>query len=263
MADVSVFAIVAYDGMPFHGFARQDGLPTVQGALEHAVGVALRRDVRITGAGRTDTGVHALGQVVSFPAMASEVPVRTVLARSLDALTPEAVAVHAVRLARPDADARSSATARRYRYRIAAGPRRLALGAGLAWRVPRELDVEAMRAAAVHLLGQHDFASFCVAASAEGKRTVREISLLEVAHGDLAGQPVVEVMVEGRSFLHSMVRIIVGSLVEVGRGAWSPRHVADALGACDRAAAGPTAPPHGLVLEQVRYPDDIWLPEQG
>ncbi len=260
MGGVSVFATVAYDGAGFHGFARQEGLPTVQGALEEALAVTLRREVPVTGAGRTDAGVHALGQAVSFAADESELPEPRALARSLDALTPDGIAVSAVRLARPDADARFSAVSRRYRYRLSAGGPRPVLASGLLWRVRGGLQLEPMRQAAGALLGEHDFRSFCVAPSAKGKRTIRDVDLLEIAAGELAGQPVVEVVVEGRSFLHSMVRIMVGTLVEVGRGAWPPERVADALAARDRAAAGPTAPPQGLVLEAVRYPDDIWLP---
>ncbi len=259
MDGVSVFLSVAYDGAPFHGFARQEGLPTVQGELERALATALRREVATTGAGRTDTGVHASGQVVSFAAERDELPPLPALARSLDALTAPGIGVGEARLARADADARFSATARSYRYRLAAGGRRPVLGAGLVWWRSDTLDVEAMRAAAAALEGEHDFRSFCVANSAEGQRTVRSIDRLELVSGSLAGQPVLEVVVEGRSFLHSMVRILVGSLVEVGRGAWAPGRMAEALEARDRSAAGPTAPPHGLVLEQVTYPDDIWL----
>jgi tRNA pseudouridine38-40 synthase len=263
MADVSVFMGVSYLGAPFHGFARQEGLPTVQGSLEAALGTALRREAPVTGAGRTDSGVHATGQVVSFAASRDELPAPAVLTRSIDALTPAGIAVRDVRLARPDADARFSATGRRYRYRISVGPVRPVLTAGLVWRVRGALDIEAMRAAAAVLVGEHDFASFCVASSAAGARTVRDIEVLEIAEADLGGEPVLEVAVEGRSFLHSMVRIVVGTLVGAGRGTWSPERVADALAARDRAAAGPTAPARGLVLERVWYPDAIWLPEQG
>jgi tRNA pseudouridine38-40 synthase len=263
MAEVSVFLGVAYHGRPFHGFARQEGLPTVQGALEEALSQALRREVLVTGAGRTDAGVHATGQVVSFSAEDSSLPSPAALARSVDALTPSALAVGEVRMARAGADARFSALARRYRYRLSAGGARPVLAGDLVWRVRGSLDLDAMRAGASWLLGEHDFASFCVTASAEGKRTVRDIETLDVCGGEVAGEPVVEVVVEGASFLHSMVRIVVGTLVEVGRGAWPPQRVAEALAARERAAAGPTAPARGLVLESVRYPEDIWLPEQG
>lgn len=259
MAEVSMFVTVAYDGAPFHGFARQEGLPTVQGAIEDALATALRRPVATVGAGRTDTGVHATGQVVSFLAEEGELPELQALARSIDALTPEAIAVRAVRPARPEADARFAATSRSYRYRIAPGRPRPVLTRGLVWWVPRPLDVDAMRAGAAALIGEHDFRSFCVTASGVDKRTIRSIDRLEVDTESLAGTDVLAVRVQGRSFLHSMVRIIVGTLVEVGRGARDPGWVAEALAAGDRAAAGPTAPPQGLVLEHVTYPEEIFL----
>jgi tRNA pseudouridine38-40 synthase len=116
-----------------------------------------------------------------------------------------------------------------------------------------------MRSGAAHLLGEHDFRSFCVTGSAAGKRTVRDVATLTVEAAVELGEDCVEVRIVGRSFLHSMVRIIVGSLVEVGRGRRDPAWVSDALVACDRSAAGQTAPPHGLTFWSVSYPPDLWL----
>jgi tRNA pseudouridine38-40 synthase len=130
--------------------------------------------------------------------------------------------------------------------------------AGRSWWVKGGLDLDAMRAGAAHLLGEHDFRSFCVTASAEGRRTVRDIHRLDIDTAVEMGEECVVVRVEGRSFLHSMVRIVVGTLVEVGRGRRAPAWVAEALEARSRAAAGPTAPPEGLVLWRVEYPDDAW-----
>ena len=259
MSDTSVFLKVAYDGAPFHGFARQPGLATVQGALEQSLAVVMGRAVQTTGAGRTDAGVHALGQAVSFPASRSDVPDLSALARSVDGLTPDAITVMEARLARPDADARTSATSRAYRYRISAGGPAPVLSRSLVWRLRRELDVDAMREAAVVLRGEHDFRSFCVSLSAEGRRTVRSIDHIEVLEESVAGEPVIAVTVEGRSFLHSMVRIIVGTLADVGKHRRTAEDVSRALEACDRAAAGQTAPARGLVLEAVSYPTDLWL----
>ena len=262
MTDASVFLKVAYDGAGFHGFARQPGLPTIQAEMEEALTVVLGRPVPTTGAGRTDAGVHALGQAVSFVADRAEVPDVAALVRSVNGLTADAIWVAEARLAMPLADARFSATARAYRYRISAGGPAPVLSRGFVWRRSRALDVKAMRAAAAVLAGEHDFRSFCVGPSALGRRTVRTIDRIDVLDEKVAGEPVVAVVVEGRSFLHSMVRIIAGTLAEVGRSKRSPEDVAAALDARARGAAGQTAPPHGLVLEAVSYPADIWL-EQG
>jgi tRNA pseudouridine38-40 synthase len=248
---------VAYDGAPFAGFARQPGLPTVQGRLEDALRVALRRDVATIGAGRTDAGVHARAQVVSFESAPGD-PAPGPLRRSLNALAGPDVAVSAVRSAVPGFSARHDATAREYRYLLVPGSVPPVALRGRAWWVERALDLDAMREGARSLLGEHDFRSFCVTESAEGRRTVRDVELLRIAAVTELGEECVEVRVAGRSFLHSMVRILVGSLVEVGEGRREPAWTADALAARDRAAAGPTAPAHGLTLWSVSYPEDRW-----
>jgi tRNA pseudouridine38-40 synthase len=217
----------------------------------------LRRDVRISCAGRTDAGVHALGQVVSFESAPGD-PDDAALVRSLNALAGPHIAVVHARAAVAGFDARGSATAREYRYRIVTGSVPPLFLAGRSWWVKGGLDLDAMRAGAAHLLGEHDFRSFCVTASAEGRRTVRDIHRLDIDTAVEMGEECVVVRVEGRSFLHSMVRIVVGTLVEVGRGRRAPAWVAEALEARSRAAAGPTAPPEGLVLWRVEYPDDAW-----
>lgn len=257
----SVALTVSYDGFGFAGFARQPGLRTVQGALEEALSVALRRTVEVVGAGRTDSGVHALGQVVSFASAEAGTDLR-VLSRSVNALAGEGVTVTGARLARPGFSARFDATAREYRYRIATGPARPLFLHDFAWHVPSRLDRDAMNAATALLVGEHDFRSFCVTESAEGQRTHRYVRLLEVYEAEELGERCLTVRVVGNAFLHSMVRVIVGTLVEVGAGRWSPQRVGDALAACDRRAAGPTAPAKGLVLHSVEYPEDVWI-EQG
>lgn len=249
---------VSYDGAAFHGFARQDGPETVQGTLENALRVACRRDVETVGAGRTDAGVHALGQHVSFDAADAD-PAHAGLLRSLNALAGPHVVVTGVRSARDGFSARHDALSREYRYLLVPGPVPPLAIAPRSWWVKGPLDLGAMREAAGHLLGEHDFRSFCVAESAEGKRTVRGIDVLEIRTGLELGEHCVSVRVVGRSFLHSMVRIVVGSLVEVGKGRREPGWMAEALAACDRAAAGPTAPPQGLTLWSVAYPQDCWL----
>lgn len=250
---------VAYDGAPFAGFARQDGPETVQGRLEEALSTVLRTPVATVGAGRTDAGVHALGQVVSFEATGLEPP-DAALARSIGALAGPDIAVREVRRARGGFSARHDAVAREYRYRIVTGGTPPVFLARCAWHPGRDLDVDAMRAGAAALIGEHDFRSFCVAESAEGKRTVRRVDTLEFLAADDLGEPHLVVRVVGNAFLHSMVRVMVGSLVEVGRGAREAEWVAEALAARDRAAAGPTAPAHGLTLWGVEYPDAVWAP---
>ncbi len=249
---------VAYDGAPFAGFARQPGRATVQGRLEDALRVILRREVAMACAGRTDAGVHARGQVISFPsAPQDEAP--DALLRSLNALVGPEIAVSDVRSALTGFSARYDATAREYRYLLVPGPVPPVALRGRAWWTKRTLDLDAMREGASHLLGEHDFKSFCVTPSAVGKRTVRHIAVLEIESVIELGEPCIRVRIAGRSFLHSMVRIMVGSLVQVGRGRRDPSWVADALAACERDAAGLTAPPHGLTLWGVSYPEDHWL----
>lgn len=258
MSDSPQWAIcVAYEGSGFSGFARQDGQRTVQGELEHALSIALRRPMEVVGAGRTDAGVHALRQVVSFPWHEGD-PEPEALVRSVDALTGQGLVATWARHAAPDFSARFSATAREYRYRLVSAAPPLFLEK-FAWYVPAELDVDAMRRSAVALVGEHDFRSFCVTASAEGKRTMRRVEVLEVIEETHLGEECLTVRIVGNAFLHSMVRVIVGTLVEVGSGRRGVEYPAAALQARDRSAAGPTAPPHGLVLHDVRYPCDVWL----
>jgi tRNA pseudouridine38-40 synthase len=254
----SLALVVAYSGEHFAGFARQPGQRTVQGELEGALATVLRRDVATVGAGRTDAGVHALGQVVSFEAMGDE-PELPVLARSLNALTGEGIVVREVRRARAGFSARFDAEWREYRYRIVAGSPPPLFLAPLAWHVRSPLDVGAMRAGAAHLLGEHDFRSFCVTESAEGKRTHRRVDVIDLFAEEQLGEECLVVRVVGNAFLHSMVRTIVGTLVEVGVGRREPQWVAEALDACDRSAAGPTAPAHGLTFWRVGYPDEVWV----
>lgn len=249
---------VAYDGAAFAGFARQPGQSTVQSELERALGTMLRREVLTTGAGRTDAGVHALGQVVSFPATGSEPEAGTLL-RSLNALAGPGISVREVRSAREGFSARFDAVSREYRYRIANAAVPPLFLRPVAWWVKSELDVETMRVGAGTLLGEHDFRSFCVTESAQGKRTVRRIDAIELFAEEQLGEQNLVLRVAGNAFLHSMVRTIVGTLVEVGVGRREPGWVGEALAACDRTAAGPTAPACGLTLWSVDYPAEVWL----
>lgn len=253
----SIALIVAYDGALFSGFARQPGRPTVQGRLEDALAVALRRQAPTVGAGRTDAGVHALAQVVSFASDGDEPPLPA-LARSLTALAGPGIVVTGARAARPGFSARFDALSREYRYRVATGGSPPLFLSRFAWWVGHALDAGAMSSAASVLLGEHDFRSFCASASAESGSTTRRLLRIEVVSEEHLGEECLSIHVEGNAFLHSMVRVIVGSLVEVGKGNRPAEWLGEALGARDRAAAGPTAPPHGLTLWSVTYPDACW-----
>ncbi len=235
---------LAYDGTDFRGFARQRDQRTVQGVLEAALGRVLGDVPRLSVAGRTDAGVHARGQVVSFAAEVE--PAR--LQRALNALLAPEVVVWDARWAPPGFDARRSASAREYRYRIDLAPWPDPFTARYVWHRPGELSLPRMREAARHLVGEHDFASFG-RPHRPGGATVRRLERIAVSRrGDR-----LEIAVRGNAFLHQMVRSIVGTLVRVGEGRMTPEDVAAALEARDRAAAGPVAPPHGLTLERVVY----------
>jgi len=255
----TVALTVAYAGEPFAGFARQPGQVTVQGRIEEALATVLRTPVETVGAGRTDSGVHARGQVVSYAAAGTE-PQSDAFARSLTALAGPAIVVRDVRRARQGFSARFDARAREYRYRIVDGSVAPLFLREFAWHVPPVLDVAAMREAAAVLVGEHDFRSFCVAQSAQEKVTVRRLDAIDIAEEEHLGERCLTVRVVGNAFLHSMVRVIVGTLMEVGAGRRPVSWVGEALAAQTRAAAGQTAPAAGLTLWSVSYPDDVWLP---
>ena len=238
---------IEYDGTPFSGWQVQDNAPTVQGALEDAVKAICGEDVRVHGAGRTDAGVHALAQVAHCDIAKHFVPGR--LRDGLNAhLRPLPIGVLAAEIVPDTFEARFSAIKRHYLYRITNTRANLALDIGRTWRVPRRLDSDAMHEAAQRLIGKHDFTTFrdteCQAKSPE-----KTLDQLDVRRkGDA-----VSILTSARSFLHSQVRSMVGSLVWVGEGRWSADDLAAALTARDRAACGPVAPPQGLYLVRVEY----------
>jgi len=237
---------LAYDGTGFRGWARQHGQRTVQGVLEDALQRFLGDVPKLSVAGRTDAGVHARGQVVSFE-RAGEVDVAR-LQRAVNAMVAPEVVVADARFARSGFDARYIATAREYRYRIDVGPFSDPFTAAYVWHRPGELSVPRMRAAARHLVGEHDFASFCRTPK-DGSSTVRRLERLAVSRsGDR-----VEVTARANAFLHQMVRALVGTLVAVGEDRIDPEEVPAILAARERSRAGRVAPPHGLTLERVLY----------
>jgi tRNA pseudouridine38-40 synthase len=238
---------IEYDGAPFVGWQMQENGLSVQAVLAAAIAAFCGDSVEVRGAGRTDAGVHATGQVAHVD-----------LARSWDTdtvrdainahLRPHPVAVLAAEAVAADFDARFSATRRHYRYRIVNRRAGLALDRRHAWRIGRPLDAAAMQAAAQRLVGKHDFSTFR-ASECQAKSPVKTLERLDVErHGDE-----VRIHASARSFLHTQVRSMVGSLALVGEGRWSGDDLARALDARDRAACGPVAPPDGLYLVGVDY----------
>ena len=245
---------LAYDGAPFAGFARQPDQTTVQGTLEGALTRLLGQDAQTTGAGRTDRGVHALGQVVHLdvdPAAGRAKRALTDLSdlrARLDHLVGPAITVWQVREVADDFDARFSATARHYRYRLTDALIADPLDRHVRWHVGEPLKLSAMRLAASHLIGEHDFASFC--RRVPGRTSIRRLESITLSRPH-TGE--IHVRLRGNAFCHQQVRSIVGCLVEVGRGRRPPDWTAEVLAARDRAAAAQVAPAHGLVLEAVSY----------
>ncbi len=238
---------IEYDGSGYNGFQTQIGQPTVQGAIERALLAFCGETIRIAAAGRTDTGVHATGQVVSFD-LQKTWPAATVMNALNAHMVDEAVSVLDCIEVDPDWHARFSATGRRYLYRILNRPGRPALDLGRVWHMKKNLDAGRMHEAAQRLVGMHDFTTFrdvnCQSKSPD--------KTLDVARVMRVGDEV-QLVFEARSFLHRQVRSMTGTLVEVGLGRWSPEDVTRALEARDRAACGPVAPSDGLYLTGVVY----------
>ena len=239
--------IVEYDGTPFCGWQRQAGPLSVQQALEEAISRFSGETVSVQAAGRTDAGVHALGQVVSFDLEVGRDAFRIREALNYH-LKPHPIAVLEAEQADDGFEARFAASARHYEYRILNRRARPALDADRVWHVPVRLDAEAMHAAAQLLVGEHDFTTFR-AAECQAKSPVKTLDRLEVSRlGDL-----ILIRASARSFLHHQVRSLVGSLKLVGEGKWTTREPRAALDARDRARCGPLAPAAGLYLVAVDY----------
>lgn len=254
--------MIEYDGGPFQGWQRQQAhQPSVQGALEAALERLHPGPHVVAGAGRTDAGVHATGQVAHVDLPRDWDPLR--LAGAINAhLRPAPVAVLACAQVADDWHARFSARERRYLFRLLvrrAGP---VLQAGRVWQVPGPLDLPAMQAAAAHLVGKHDFTTFrsalCQAAS-----PVKTLDDIAITAAEAPGGTEYRITLRARSFLHNQVRSIVGSLEQVGRGKWPADRMKAALEARDRTACGPVCPPQGLYLTGVGYPQDPFAPSAG
>lgn len=246
--------LVEYDGGPFSGWQRQEGQDTVQGALEAALAMLDPATPAVAGAGRTDTGVHAIGQVAHADLTRDWEPVRLVEALNFH-LRPAPVAVLAVAAVGEDFHARFSALERSYTYRFLCRRPHAVLDAGRVWRVGRRLDIGLMREGASHLVGQHDFTTFR-ASLCQAKSPVKTVDAISFEELPYPGGTEIRMHVTARSFLHHQVRSFAGTMERVGAGAWEPARVAKARDARDRAACAPVAPPGGLYLTGVRYDPD-------
>jgi len=252
----NVKLVIAYNGAAYHGWQRQTAdVPTVQQHVEQAAASVVAHPVTVHGAGRTDAGVHAAGQVANFRTTNLAMPLEN-LRRAMNSRLPRDIAIRSAELVPDGFHASRSAIGKTYRYRIHVAPIRPVELAGQVYHYWRGLDVEAMRLAAARLVGTHDFLGF--ATSAEDRRsTVRTVFRCHVAEDGCE----VRVAVHGDGFLYNMVRNIVGTLIEVGRGRWGPERIDLVLTTRDRRQAGPTAPPDGLTLLCVHYrPEDLRPP---
>lgn len=266
---IHVCGLVAYDGTDYHGFQLQAGVPTIQGTLEAALQTVTGMPVRVTGSGRTDSGVHARGQVVAMH-LRWRHAVES-LQRALNVNLPDSVTVRGLQLAPASFHPRFSAVSRTYRYTVydlgpvngkaltsRATPKRSPLTDRFALYVPAVLDVAEMQQAMNHLLGEHDFATF--GQPPQGEKTIRQLyqaewQVVETTLPSLGSYPgrCLVFTVCANAFLRQMVRNLVGVALAVGRGEWRERDVQEALSACDRSRCAPPAPPQGLVLEAVTY----------
>jgi tRNA pseudouridine38-40 synthase len=239
-------AVLEYDGTDFRGFQWQHGERTVQAELESAIALRTGRQVRVTGAGRTDAGVHALGQVVSF-AVETRIPAER-MAAALNSGLPRDLSVRSVEEADPEFNARFKASSRIYAYLILNRSTPSAIWRRYSGFVARPLDVEAMRQAAATLIGEQDFAAFTTGLQ-PGEPTYRDLMQCRIS----AWRGLILVRLEANAFLRGMVRNIVGTLIGIGNGARPPEHIRVVQASRDRQLAGPSAPPQGLCLVRVRY----------
>ncbi|NNE86732.1 MAG: tRNA pseudouridine(38-40) synthase TruA [Silicimonas sp.] len=245
---------IEYNGQSFSGWQRQASVPSIQQCVEESL-AKLEPDVpSIAAAGRTDAGVHALGQVAHCDMAKAWDPFR--LSEALNHhLKPHPIAITACASVAGEWHARFSAVERRYLFRLVVRRAPLVHDKGHAWRVQNALNIDAMRAGAAHLIGKHDFTTFR-ASICQAKSPVKSIDEITIEERDYPGGQEVQFHIRARSFLHNQVRSIVGTLERVGAGAWGPGDVKAALDARDRAACGPVSPPDGLYLISVGYPDD-------
>jgi tRNA pseudouridine38-40 synthase len=238
--------IIAYDGSNYQGWQIQPQAETIQGVLEEKLKLITGETPRLHAAGRTDAGVHALGQVVNF-SLKHHIPASSLLL-ALNSTLPKDIVINDIQEVAPDFQARYCARSKKYVYRILQQPQPSPFERHYAWHIRKFLDIESMRCSARYLIGSHNFASFqgagCTAKNLV--KTINEIDFQQNSH-------ILSIVISGDGFLRHMVRNIVGTLIEVGRGKLPPDEIKVILEACDRRAAGPTAPPRGLYLAKVEY----------
>ena len=246
---------IEYDGLPYCGWQRQTDLPSVQGAIEDALAKLEPREHAIVAAGRTDTGVHATGQVAHCDMDKDWAPFR--LSEALNYhLKPAPVAISACVPVADDWHARFSAVERRYLFRLVSRRAPLVLETGKIWQVRQKLDLAAMQEGANRLLGRHDFTTFR-STICQAKSPVKTLDALDIEQVERTdGAQEFRFHVRARSFLHNQVRSFVGTLERVGAGSWTPDDVSSALEAKERGRCGPVCPPQGLYLAQVGYPEN-------
>ena len=251
---------IAYDGSDFAGWQVQPNQPTIQGCLQDAIKTLTGEDVSVIGSGRTDAGVHALAQVASCR-LDSWNASADALARAINTKLPETIVVNESVQQADGFHAIASAVSKRYRYQIQVGGLRDPFAYRYCWHLKGDVDVQAMQSGARRFEGEHDFASF-EATGAPRRSTVRNVKFcgfLPVGNTEvvLSNASFLALEIEANGFLYNMVRNIVGTLVEIGRGKHAPEWIDELIAAKDRDLAGPTAPPQGLLLKQVTYPESL------
>ena len=255
----NILLTIAYDGSGFHGWQRQPGERTVQGELEKVLSHTLGQNITIEGTSRTDAGVHALGQRASFKSNIN-IPIDKlpmIINNSLsqgkifNERIPGEIKIISAEEMSPDFHARYNAVGKKYEYRIIASPEKDIFKRKYYYQIMEFPDIESMRKASSYIVGTHDFKSFETAGGTERETTVRTIDKIDIIDGEEKDEIVIEI--SGDGFLYNMVRIIVGTLVEIGMGKIQPTTMKDILSATDREKAGHTAPPTGLYLVEVYY----------
>ncbi|MDO9528287.1 MAG: tRNA pseudouridine(38-40) synthase TruA [Syntrophales bacterium] len=239
--------IVEYDGTGYHGWQRQRGDITIQQTIEEKVGVITQEKIKLIGSGRTDAGVHAIGQVANFKTK-SKIAERNLL-KGINSLLPEDVVIKSLVEVDERFHARYDAKSKVYLYQIFNSPVPSALYRNYSWVVHSPLDIDNMKTAASQLIGSHDFSSFC-AANNDTSDYIRKVVNVSINQGK---DGIIRFFIEANGFLRYMVRNILGTLVDVGRGKFSPAKFLDIMKAKDRNMAGITAPPQGLFLKEVKY----------
>jgi len=239
--------ILEYNGVSYCGWQRQDNGVSIQEVLEKIIGMITGEKIAVSGSGRTDAGVHAINQVANFKSK-TKLPAE-ILYRGINGLLPDDIVVKELKEVAPEFHARHDALGKVYLYRIYNKRKRKALGREYFWHIKYPLNREKMEKASQYLLGRHDFSCFCGTGSQvkDKVRTITEIRISEDEKGML------EIIVAAEGFLRHMVRNIVGTLVDVGRGKYEPEEMLEIIASRDRNCAGPTAPAHGLFLQEVKY----------